>query len=43
MGKKALKDRMETRLVPFISAIERIVPIPMGQSILAVLRKQGSA
>jgi SAM-dependent methyltransferase len=34
--------RLIDRLVPFISALERIVPIPAGQSILAILRKQDS-
>jgi len=34
------KARVMDRLVPFVSALERIVPIPIGQSILAVIQMQ---
>jgi SAM-dependent methyltransferase len=34
------KARFMDRLVPVVSALERLVPVPVGQSILAVFQKQ---
>jgi hypothetical protein len=34
------KARLMDRMVPYVSALERVLPVPLGQSLLAVMKKE---